>query len=225
LLQVEHPLKRVEGDFVPIGKQIARFYRLEIIGGAAAGSHKVVGQSSWGVAMLVEGCQAGCIGGSPSSRVPSRGVTMKHWFRQHVLLLADPLVQRWQGLWREPSLGERGERAAERYLRRKGYHIIARSQRMRLGEIDLIAVDGRTLVFVEVKTRRSHDMGHPVEAITPRKQQKLTKLALVYLKRHDLLETPARFDCVAVTWAKDTKRPDIEHFENAFESTGSGQMF
>jgi len=129
-------------------------------------------------------------------------------------------------LWRrEQSLGQRGERAAERYLRRKGYIIVARGQRMRLGEIDLIAVDRGTLVFVEVKTRQSHEAGHPVEAITEHKQEKLTNLALVYMKRHDLLETPARFDVVAVTWPESGRSPEIEHFENAFEATGNWQMF
>ena len=91
--------------------------------------------------------------------------------------------------WRRyRSLGRRGERAAEPLLRRKGYKIVARGERGPLGELDLVAVDGRTVVFVEVKTRRSHDAGHPAEAVGPEKQQRLTRLALAYLKRHDLLE-------------------------------------
>ena len=150
---------------------------------------------------------------------------MNRWLRQHAMLLLEPARRWWRELWRHPSLGERGERAAARYLRRKGYIIVAHSQRMRLGEIDLIAVDAQTLVFVEVKTRKSHDAGHPIEAITQRKQEKLTKLALVYLKRHDLLETPARFDCVAITWPDSARQPTIEHFVNAFEATGVGQMY
>ena len=148
-----------------------------------------------------------------------------NWLRQRIGTLLEPLRRRWLELRKPLTLGQRGEKLALRYLRRKGYVIIAYSQRMRLGEIDLIAVDGKTLVFVEVKTRQSHDKGHPVEAITPHKQEKLTKLALVYLKRHDLLETPARFDVVAITWPADGSKPTIEHFINAFEPTGDGQMY
>ena len=94
-----------------------------------------------------------------------------------------------------------------------------------LGEFDLVAVDGRTVVFVEVKTRESHEAGHPVEAVDADKQARLTRLALAYLKRHDLLECPARFDVVAITWPERAGKPQIEHFANAFEPTGRGQMF
>ena len=127
--------------------------------------------------------------------------------------------------WRRPrSLGERGEALAARFLRRKRYKIIARSDRGRLGEIDVVAVDGRTLVFVEVKTRRSQDKGHPADAVDERKQAKLTQLALQFMKRHDLLEsTRARFDIVAITWPKNAP-PQIEHFENAFEAVGKWQL-
>jgi putative endonuclease len=97
--------------------------------------------------------------------------------------------------------------------------------RSRLGELDLVAVDGRTVVFVEVKTRHSHDAGHPAEAVDAHKQQRLTRAALAYLKRHGLLECPSRFDVVAVTWTDAAKKPTIEHFQNAFEAVGQGQMF
>jgi putative endonuclease len=128
--------------------------------------------------------------------------------------------------WRRyHSLGERGERAAARYLRRRGYKIVARKDRGRLGELDLVAVDGRTVVFVEVKTRRSHDAGHPAEAVGPEKQARLTRLAVAFLKRHDLLEHPARFDVVAVTWPDGARRPTIDHLQNAFMAVGRGQMY
>jgi putative endonuclease len=117
------------------------------------------------------------------------------------------------------SLGERGEIAAAKFLRRLGYHIIARRHRNPLGEIDLVAVDGRTVVFVEVKTRRSHSAGHPHDAVDRAKQTRLSALALAFLKRHDLLDCQARFDVVAVTWRKDAARPVIEHLAHAFEST------
>lgn len=131
----------------------------------------------------------------------------------------------WAALWKPRTLGQRGEATAARYLRRLGYHIVGRSERGGLGEIDLVAVDGRTVVFVEVKTRRTHDAGHPEDAVDERKQRRLTRLALSWLKRHDLLENPARFDVVAVTWPAPEKRPRIEHFQNAFEPTGKWQLF
>lgn len=123
------------------------------------------------------------------------------------------------------TLGERGEREAARFLKRRGYKIVGRGQRDRLGEVDLIAVDKRTVVFVEVKTRRSTDKGHPAEAVHDEKQRRLTRLALSYLKRHHLLECSSRFDVVAITWPDDNQKPNIEHFENAFEAVGQGQMF
>ena len=128
--------------------------------------------------------------------------------------------------WRRPkTLGQRGEQAAARFLRRLGYTIVARSDRSRIGEIDLIAVDKRTVVFVEVKTRRSHDKGHPADAVDAEKQRRLTRAALTFLKHHELLENSSRFDVVAVTWPEDKRRPTIEHFKNAFEPIGKWQMF
>ena len=131
----------------------------------------------------------------------------------------------WLAFDRRLPLGRRGENAAARYLRRLGYVIVARGHRGLIGEIDLIAVDGRTLVFVEVKTRTSQDAGHPADAVDADKQRRLTRLALSYMKRHDLLENPARFDVVAVTWPDKGSRPVIEHFQDAFEAVGFKGMF
>jgi putative endonuclease len=122
-------------------------------------------------------------------------------------------------------LGVRGELLAERHLKRLGYKIVARARRTHLGELDLVAVDGRTVVFVEVKTRESHHAGHPADAVDAAKQQRLTRAALGYLKRHNLLEYRARFDVIAITWPAGAGKPTIEHFKNAFEPTGDGQMF
>lgn len=134
-------------------------------------------------------------------------------------LVAQRLVAWWRRWRPEPSLGERGELAAAKFLRRLGYHIVARRHRTPLGEIDLVAVDDRTVVFVEVKTRQSHDAGQPHEAIDLAKQNRLSRLALAYLKRHDLLECRARFDVVAITWQRGNAQPAIEHFKHAFDST------
>jgi putative endonuclease len=110
-------------------------------------------------------------------------------------------------------------------LKRLGYKIVARGERGQLGELDLVAVDGRTVVFVEVKTRESHDAGHPSEAVDAEKQRRLTRLGLDFLKRHDLLECSARFDIVAVTWPSGARRPVIEHIRDAFEAVGRDGMF
>jgi putative endonuclease len=123
------------------------------------------------------------------------------------------------------SLGERGEDAAARHLKRKGYRILVRHLESRLGELDIVAVDGRTVVFVEVKTRASTDAGPPAEAIDDRKQRRMTQSALAYLKANRLLDHAARFDVVAITWRDDSASPTIEHIENAFPPVGSGQFY
>ncbi|HZZ29726.1 MAG TPA: YraN family protein [Pirellulales bacterium] len=132
---------------------------------------------------------------------------------------------RWVKFWQPKPLGYLGERAVEKHLKRQGYKIVARGLRLRGGELDLVAVENRTVVFVEVKTRRTAHFGLPQEAVDSRKQWRLTRAALFYLKRHGLLEYPARFDVVAVTWPHQAKRPTIEHFQNAFEATGVQGMY
>ena len=133
-------------------------------------------------------------------------------------------LYRW---WTTPlPLGTRGENAAAKFLRQKKYHIIAMQQRdHRLGEIDLIAVDGRTVVFVEVKTRATQHSGNPSEAVDREKQERMQRVALKWLRRKELLNNAARFDVVAVTWPDPKKPPVIQHFENAFEPSGKGQMY
>lgn len=126
---------------------------------------------------------------------------------------------------REPTLGERGERAAAKYLRRLGYALIATRRRHRYGEIDIIAVDGRTVVFVEVKTRRNELLGRPAEAIDATRQGRLTRAALAFLKSHGLLEYACRFDVVEVIWPEDQRRPTIRHLIDAFPAVGKRQFY
>lgn len=126
--------------------------------------------------------------------------------------------------WLTRWLGDAGERVAVRYLKRAGFRILVRNARSRIGEIDVIAMEGNCIVFVEVKTRSSAEAGHPTEAVTPAKQRQLTRTALAWLKQRGLLEHRARFDVIAITWA-DGAEPVVEHFRNAFEPTGRGQMF
>lgn len=117
--------------------------------------------------------------------------------------------------------GDEGERLAAKYLKRQGMRIIARQHRSRLGEIDLIALDAGCVVFIEVKTRRSHAAGRPEESVTPAKQKQLTRLALNYLKSRGWLgNKSSRFDVVSVTWPGDDTHPEIVHFRNAFDAVG-----
>ncbi|HWB14509.1 MAG TPA: YraN family protein [Pirellulales bacterium] len=138
---------------------------------------------------------------------------------------ARKLREHWEAWFPPATLGQRGEALAARWLKKHGYTIVARGSRGALGEIDLVAVDGRTVVFVEVKTRRSQDAGHPADAVDNEKQRRLTRLAIAYLRRHGLLECPARFDVVAITWPEGRGKPTIEHFRSAFTPVGHEGMF
>ena len=124
------------------------------------------------------------------------------------------------------SLGRRGEQAAERFLRKKGYRIVALNDRQGIGEIDIVAVEKRTVVFVEVKTRSSERKGHPGDHVDLDKERRLTRAALSFLKRHRLLESRARIDVIAVWWPPEMEEPErIEHYENAVQPTGNYQWF
>ena len=114
------------------------------------------------------------------------------------------------------ALGKTGEDLACRELERRGYAIVARRQRCRSGELDIVARDGPTLVFVEVKARDSGAFGDAAEAVTWRKQQRIVRLALEYVMRHDLNDSPCRFDVVSIRF--DDGRPVIEVFQNAFHA-------
>jgi putative endonuclease len=122
-------------------------------------------------------------------------------------------------------LGDRGERAAVKYLKQQGFRIIAKQHRNYYGEVDIIAQEGKSTVFVEVKTRTSTNDGQPFEAVDLRKQEKITHVALAWLKQNDRLEQPARFDVVSILWPDEKGEPQIQHFRNAFEATGRGQFF
>lgn len=111
--------------------------------------------------------------------------------------------------------GKKNEKLAVGFLKRRGYRIIERNFRTRMGEVDIIATDGDTIVFVEVKARRSGRYGHPKFAVTPAKQRHLSIAALSYLKKTGNTGARARFDVVTVRYAGDM--PTVEHFQNAFE--------
>ncbi len=114
------------------------------------------------------------------------------------------------------SLGKEGERLAAQYLKKKGYVIVERNYRCALGELDLIVLDGRIIVFVEVKTRSGHGFGIPSEAVERKKQQKMIQTAQFFISAKRLHQRDARFDVVAISWLG--REPLIEHIENAFQS-------
>ena len=112
------------------------------------------------------------------------------------------------------QLGDVGEDLAAAALKKQGYKILARNYVTPLGEIDLIAQKGRTVVVVEVKTRKSLRFGSPQESVSLTKQKRLRRLADYYLKDKRLTGVPVRFDVVAVTLAGD--EPQVEIIPNAF---------
>lgn len=124
------------------------------------------------------------------------------------------------------SLGRLGEKLAKDHLQSLGYRILHQGYRSKLGEIDIIAVDGRQVVFVEVKTWRKCSGEDPSAAVTPKKQDKITRTALAYMKRHRLLDCSARFDVVSVVCTGEQgSEAKVRHFRHAFEASGRGQMF
>ncbi|MCX5833097.1 MAG: YraN family protein [Deltaproteobacteria bacterium] len=110
--------------------------------------------------------------------------------------------------------GKEGEEIAARYLEKEGYRIIERNYRCVFGEMDIIARDGGAYVFVEVKSRRSERFGDPKLAVDYRKQRKMSMVAMCYLKEKRLLESPSRFDVVAVRFFPE--EPRVELIRNAF---------
>jgi putative endonuclease len=112
--------------------------------------------------------------------------------------------------------GNEGERIAADRLRARGYHILERNFRCRGGEVDLIALDGATLVFIEVKLRRSLARGAPVEAVTAVKEARVRRAAQVYLAFCGRVFSRIRFDVIAIT--KRGKQTDITHLRAAFAS-------
>jgi len=115
------------------------------------------------------------------------------------------------------ELGRRGEDAAAAYLQGLGYRIVGRRERVLRGDIDIVALDGRTVVFVEVRTRSDTTHGHPAETVGRVKQRRMAELATAYIRRHRLEDCSVRLDVVAVTFPP-AGRPVVEHYQNAFDS-------
>ena len=133
------------------------------------------------------------------------------------ILLTRKLTWVYDRFYKPKSLGERGELEAERFLLRKGWQIIARGYSTESGEVDLIAVDGKTLVFVEVKTRSSETQGLPVDAVDQEKMRRIAEVAEQFYYRHQLEGTSIRFDVISILWPENSA-PRIRHYEQAFDA-------
>jgi len=132
-------------------------------------------------------------------------------------LASFPWLRRW--------FGTRSERAAAAYLKKLGYRILQRNFRYTFGELDLVALDGECIVFVEVRSTEGTDLNRPALSVDLEKQRRLTKLALYFLQRYKLLGRSARFDILAVSWPADQTEPKMAHYPSAFEATDRFQMY
>ncbi|MDR1570399.1 MAG: YraN family protein [Oscillospiraceae bacterium] len=113
---------------------------------------------------------------------------------------------------RRGAFGQYAEDQAVAFLEAKGYKILARNYRVRAGEIDIVALSGYRVVFVEVKARSDIAHGYPREAVTPLKQARVARAACAFLEERDLSDAPSRFDVIEVYGGR------IVHWRNAFEA-------
>ncbi len=127
--------------------------------------------------------------------------------------------------WWRRWFGSRAERAVAKYVQKIGFRILARNFSCHLGELDLIALDGQCVVFIEVRSTGGADPLPAAASVDDQKQRRLTRLALHYLQSKHLLDHAARFDVVTVAWPEDQRHPTIEHHRQAFEAAGRFQMY
>src|SRR3989338_3950482 len=112
--------------------------------------------------------------------------------------------------------GEKSEKLAIKFLRQRGYNILAHRFRTKLGEIDIVAQDKGALVFIEVRSRNSDKFGAPYESINYKKQRHIINTAFIYLAKHKLEDVDMRFDVVSVLELNELGAIKIEHLRNAF---------
>ena len=130
---------------------------------------------------------------------------------------------RWS-FWRR-WFGQRSERAAAKFLRKLGYRILAANVADTEGEIDLLALDGGTLVVVEVRSRSVEDPSVAAATVNYPKQRKLTEATIRFQSRRGMLGTSVRFDVLAIAWPPGAREPTVRHIPHAFEATGRFQFF
>ena len=127
-----------------------------------------------------------------------------------------PLWRRWFGL--------RSERAAARYLRKLGYRVLAHNIADAKGELDLLALDGQTIVVIEVRSTESDDFEKVAASVDSDKQRRITNATLRFLQCRRLFNVPVRFDVLAICWPAGCREPAIRHYRHAFEAVGRFQM-
>jgi len=115
------------------------------------------------------------------------------------------------------ELGRVGEQMAAQHLERQGYVICEMNYRCTAGEMDIVALDGECLAFIEVRTRRSKKFGSPEESITAAKKQKLIEVAQTYLQEHESLPLDWRIDVVSIQLSRRGKLQHLELIKNAVQ--------
>jgi putative endonuclease len=128
-----------------------------------------------------------------------------------------PFWKRW--------FGRRSERYAAKYLRKLGWRLVAANVADSLGELDLLAIEGRTLVVVEVRSTAGNDPAIPAASVDARKQRRISEAVVRFLGRKRLLGITVRFDIIAIAWPEGDREPKLLHLRDAFESTGKFQMW
>jgi len=116
---------------------------------------------------------------------------------------------------RNLEFGKAAENAAAKFLKAQGYKILERNYKNKFGEIDIIAQQEGVICFLEVKARHSLNLGLPQEAVSVSKQRQISRVAVYYLKSHNLLERPARFDVLALLYVNS--QPEVSLITDAFE--------
>ena len=127
-----------------------------------------------------------------------------------------PVWRRW--------FGRRAERFAARYLRRLGCRILGRNVDDRLGEIDLLALDGQTIVVVEVRSSENKTFDELAATVNHDKQRRLTDATLRFVQRRKLWNVGVRFDVIALRWPPGAREPEVRHYRHAFQSVGKYQF-
>jgi putative endonuclease len=118
------------------------------------------------------------------------------------------------------ALGKVGEELAARHLQQRGYVILQRNYRCPAGEMDIVAMQGARLAFVEVRTRRGISYGTPAESITARKQQRLIRVASTYLQEHRQSDADWGIDAVAIRFSAEGVLQNVEIIRNAVLGRG-----
>ena len=126
--------------------------------------------------------------------------------------------------WYRRWFGRRSERWVASYLRRKGFRIIGRNLQDSRGEIDVLAIEGESVVIVEVRSSESRSLHEIAATVDAEKQRRLTEATLRFVKRRKLWNIPVRFDVLAVRWPSGKREPEVLHVRHAFQTSGRFQL-